>query len=299
MNASELASRIRTGVNKKIGEGAIFQASESTTLEQVEGWIPMPDFVNKATGGQGIPCGHLTGVVGDSDTGKTTLVMIAMKNCQQDGGLVYLLDSEHKFSFERFATMGGDPEGVEILQAESLEEAWNKLDVLFLELSELREKVGSEEMPKVLIVWDSIAASIPDSIITADAEDFHVAVEAKLNNKQVRKLRQTVKRNNIAFLYINHTYMSMPKFGIAKEIMKGGSELFYMSTLILKTQRKSWLQRTVDKIEQKFGMETILKVFKGHFHGRKNDIPFYIVDRAVFTTKDELDVYKESIKGEL
>jgi RecA/RadA recombinase len=298
MNTRDFAKSIREGVNKRLGKEAIFVADENTELLQVSDWVDMPDFFKTATGGKGIPCGHITQVVGDSDTGKTTLVMIAMRECQKQNGLVFLIDSEHKFSMERFASMGGDPTALEIIPCESLEDAWNGLDALFLQISEVAAKMKGE-LPKILLVWDSVAASVADRILTADAEDAHVAVEAKINNIQVRKLRQQIKRLNVAAMFINHTYMSMPKFGIAKEIIKGGAELYYMSTLIVKTKRKSWLKRTVKGIDQKFGIESILSVFKGHFHGRKNDIEFFIVDKNVFTTKEELEEYKESIKGEL
>ena len=91
----------------------------------------------------------------------------------------------------------------------------------------------------------------------------------------------------------------MPTFGVSKEVVKGGNELFYMSTLILKTKRKGWLSRQVNGYKQKFGTNSILEVFKGHLSGRKTATEFYIVDRGILSTKEELEEYKKEIKGEI
>lgn len=283
---------IKNLINKKLEKPVAKNLSSTEELLQVEDWIDMPPFFQKAVGGRGFPCGHISQVVGDSDTGKTTLVMEAMKSTQAAGGLTYLIDSEHKFDFNRFTLMGGDPKAITTLSVDSLEEAWNSFSAVIAAVQEAKK---SNPDLKTLIVWDSVAASVPDSILESEAGDAHVSVEAKINNKEVRKIRQAVKRSGTAAIFINHTYWSMPKFGIAKEVLKGGSEMFFMSTLIVKTKRKAWLDRQVSGLTQKFGAHSLLEVFKGHLGGRKTTTEFYIVDRGVIDNKADLDAYKEGM----
>ena len=292
-DAKNLASQMRERLNKKAGKELTREVTRQEDLIQVKNWIEMPPYFQRAVGAKGFPVGHITQIVGKSDTGKTTLVMDAMIRVQNSGGVVYLIDSEHKFSFERFALMGGKPEDIIIIPVDSLEEAWNAWQVVLEDITELRKK--EKELP-ILAVWDSVAASVPDRILESDAEDAHVSVDAKINNIEVRKLRKRLKIADVTALFINHTYMTMPKFGVAEEVVKGGSEIFFMSTLILKTKRRGWLKRTVNKVDERFGVWSLLEVFKGHLGGSKATTPFYIVGQGILPDEKSLDQYKELIE---
>lgn len=294
-DTKKLAEKIRNNLNQKMGKEIARSLTSKEELLQVDDWIEMPEYFELAVGGKGFPCGHISQIVGESDTGKTTLLMSAMISTQKAGGIVFMIDSEHKFSFDRFALMGGVPEDIITISVESLEEAWNAFDEVSKQVEEIR---ASDPDVKILLAWDSIAASVPDAILDSEAEQKHVSVEAKINNTQVRRMRKRVRKNNIAAIFINHTYMSMPKFGIAKEIVKGGSEIFFMSTLIVKTKRRAWLSREIKSMKQKYGIHALLEVFKGHLGGRKTTTEFYIVDKGILD-KNGLDDYKKEIKGVL
>lgn len=295
--SNSLAAKMRARLNKRAGKEISKAVTTTSELLQVEAWIEMPDYFNKAAGGKGYPAGHITQIVGDSDTGKTTLLMVGMISTQKAGGIVYLIDSEHKFSFERFKAMGGVSEDIIVLSVDSLEQAWNSWDSVCKEVEQLRSEKDGKDIP-VLAAWDSVAASVPDRILEEeDSGDSHVSVEAKINNKNIRKLRQRIRNIKIAAVFINHTYWSMPKFGIAKEIVKGGSEMFFMSSLILKTKRKAWLDREYKGLKQRFGAHSLLEVMKGHLGGRRTTTEFYIVSEGVLDDKKALDEYKESMHG--
>lgn len=296
--ANALAQKMRDRLNKRAGKNIAREVKDTAELLQVEAWVEMPEYFNKAAGGKGFPSGHITQIVGKSDTGKTTLLMEGMIATQRAGGIVYLIDSEHKFSFERFGEMGGIPEDIITISVDSLEEAWNAFDVVCKEIEQLRKEKDGADVP-VFMAWDSVAASVPDSILEEeDAGDAHVSVEAKINNKNIRKLRQRIRKTRVTAVFINHTYKTMPKFGIPEEILKGGSEMFFMSSLILKTKRRAWLTRTVDGQTQKFGVHALLEVFKGHLGGRRTTTEFYIVPEGVLKDKKELEVYKKEIKDQ-
>lgn len=289
-----LAAQMRERLNKKAGKVLTKVITTAEELVQVESWIEMPPYFHRATGAKGFPVGHITQVVGKSDTGKTTLIMEAMIRVQKSGGIVYLIDSEHKFSFERFRLMGGTPEDIIIIPVDSLEDAWNAWTTVNDDIEDFRKT--DKETP-VLAVWDSVAASVPDAILDSVAEQKHVSVDAKINNTEIRKLRKRIRDNKIAALFINHTYFTMPKFGIPEEVVKGGAEMFFMSTLILKTKRRGWLKRTVNSIDEKFGVWSLLEVFKGHLGGAKATTPFYIVGQGILPDEKTLKEYKDLILG--
>lgn len=292
--SNPLAAKMRESLNKRAGAVLAQTITKSEDLVQVEAWLEMPKYFQRAVGAKGLPAGHITQIIGKSDTGKTTLVMIAMILTQKAGGVVYLIDSEHKFSFERFKLMGGIPEDLIIIPVDSLEDAWNAFDTVNLDITEFRKK--DKDTP-IMLAWDSVAASVPDAILDSDAEDKHVSVDAKINNTNVRKLRKRIRDNKVIALFINHSYWTMPKFGAPEEVVKGGAEMFFMSTLILKTKRRGWLKRDINTIPEKFGVWALLEVFKGHLGGSKAITPFWIVGQGVLDDAAALEDYKDLIDG--
>lgn len=293
MAKESLADKLRNSINKRLERSVARTMTSTEELLQVDSWIEMPEFFQKAVGGLGFPCGHITQIVGESDTGKTTMLMEAMVRTQKAGGLCFLIDSEHKYSFKRFAEMGGKSEDITVMSVESLEEAWSAIHAVIQEVTDIRK--ANPDL-KIFLAWDSVAASVPDALLEAESDAHHVSVEAKINNKEVRKARQAIKRSNIAAVFINHTYMDMPKFGIAKEILKGGKEMFYLSTLIIKTKRRAWLDRQVGGLAQRYGAHSLLEVFKGHLGGEKTTTEFWVVGKGILGSKDEYDAYREGLK---
>ncbi len=289
MSKESLADKLRNSINKRLERPVVRNLSSDADLLQVDAWIEMPEFFQKAVGGKGFPCGHITQIVGESDTGKTTMLMEAMIRTQKEGGIAYLIDSEHKFSFKRFTEMGGDPTQIEVCPADSLEESWSLVHSILNSVVDIRK---SHPDTKIFLAWDSVAASVPDALMEAESDAHHVSVEAKINNKEIRKARQAVKRSGVAAVFVNHTYMDMPKFGIAKEILKGGKEMFYLSTLIIKTKRRAWLDRQVNGLNQRYGAHSLLEVFKGHLGGEKTTTEFYVVGKGLLDGKAALDKYK-------
>jgi RecA/RadA recombinase len=122
-----LAERMRERLNEKVGKEFAKSFSSKEDLMQVKSWITLKPFFKDASGGEGFPCGHLTQIIGKPDSGKTTLMMEGMVETQRQGGVVFLIDSEHKFSLERLRLMGGRPEEVVVMQVDTLEAAWDAI----------------------------------------------------------------------------------------------------------------------------------------------------------------------------
>jgi RecA/RadA recombinase len=295
---SDLVTRMRDRLNSKKDKPDYAKSFTSKEeLLQIKSWIPLKPFFKLATGGEGFPCGHITQIIGETDSGKTTLMMEGMVSCQELGGVVYLIDSEHKFSMSRFALMGGKPESVIVIQVDSLEQAWDAIkDVCEV----IKEERDSGYNGPVMVCWDSIAASVPQRISDEEeAGDAHVAVEAKINNKNIRKLRAFIKSTEVACVFINHFYTTMPAPGKPpKDIIKGGEEITFMTTLVIKTKKGAKIERGVKGETQQIGRVTKFQTFKGHFHGRNIEKDVYVVDKGILETKEELDDYKKTLRGE-
>ncbi len=287
-----LADRLRNSINKRLDKQVARNYTTTEELLQVDSWVGMPEFFQEAVGGLGFPCGHITQIVGESDTGKTTMLMEAMVRTQQAGGIAYIIDSEHKFSLKRFEEMGGDPKTLEFIPVESLEEAWDAVHATLAAVTEIRKDFPT--VP-IFLAWDSVAASVPDALLEAEASNHHVAVEAKINNKEVRKARQAIKRSGVAAVFVNHTYMDMPKFGIAKEITKGGKEMYFLSTLIIKTKRRAWLDRQEGGKQVRYGAHSLLEVIKGHLGGNRVTTEFWVVGKGILGSEAEFKAYKDSL----
>lgn len=296
--SKSVIEQMRERLNQKSGkENYARTFSKDEPLLQIESWIEMPQWFQHSSGGKGIPVGHFTQIIGESDSGKSTCCMMAMVAAQKQGDIVFLIDSEHKFSMQRLELMGGKSDEVVVMQVDSLEESWDALKNILEIVREQRE--GGFE-GNVLVFWDSIAASTPQKIQDEDeAGNAHVALEAKINNKNIRKLRQQIKELKVALLAVNHSYMTMPAPGKPpKEIVKGGEELYFMSTLIMKTKKGAKLERGVKGETQKIGRVTKFEVLKGHFHGRTINSDLFCVDIGILGSKEEFEDYKKTLRGE-
>lgn len=292
-----LIDKIRERLNESSGKEITKAFEEGEELLQVTSWIPLKPFFKLATGGEGFPCGHITQIIGKPDSGKSTLATEGMVSCQKLGGVVYLIDSEHKFSMGRFALMGGNPKDVVVIQTETLEEAWDAIEKILGEVKILREEGITAPM---MMVWDSVAASVPESIMQSEVGDAHMAVEAKMNNKNVRRLRQSIKKTEMACCFINHYYHTNPKnkYEQSELIIKGGEEMTFLSTLIIRTKQGAKITRTVKGEEQQIGRTTRFYIQKGHFHGRTITKDVSVVDKGILETPEELEAYKKTLRGE-
>lgn len=293
-----LVDKIRKRLNENSEKELTKVFGAEDDLLQVKSWIQLKPFFKLGTGGDGFPCGHVTQIIGKPDSGKSTLAMEGMISCQKKGGIAYLIDSEHKFSMSRFALMGGNPKDIVVLQTDTLEQAWDGIEKVLNEIKTLREEGIKAPM---MMVWDSVAASVPESIMESETGDAHVAVEAKLNNKNIRRLKQLIEKTETACVFINHFYMTQPKnkYEQSQLIIKGGEEMTFLSTLILITKQGAKITRTVKGEEQQIGRTTRFTVHKGHFHGRTITKDVFVVDKGILETPEDLEAYKKTLRGEI
>lgn len=215
---------------------------------------------------KGLPYGRICQISGKPDSGKSSHAMLFMKEAQDQGVAVILWDAEKKFSVARYDNkMGGDSSNLLRVNTNNIIDG-AKAVANFV-------KAIKEEDPnqKILIVWDSVGASINSTEDNEDDEDFskQPGVTAKEIAWAIRKFNKLLNsyinketgEETIAVLVVNQTYANIGSVG---QTEKGGGELYYLSSVIIQLSRKQDLTRVKQGEKYKYGIVTRAKVKKNH-----------------------------------
>jgi RecA/RadA recombinase len=215
---------------------------------------------------RGIPFGRIIEISGKPDSGKSTHAAAFMKFAQDQGVLVILWDSEKKFSASRFDNkIGGCSDNLLIVDTNNILNGAKAVAHLVNSAKEMNSDV------KILIVWDSVGASINSTEDKEDEEDYskQPGVTAKENAYAIRKFNKLSNKyinretgeETIATLVINQTYANIGSVG---QTEKGGGEIYYLSSVIIQLSRKADLNRVKGGEKYKYGIVTRAKVKKNH-----------------------------------
>lgn len=215
---------------------------------------------------KGIPFGRIIEISGKPDSGKSTHAMAFMKFAQDQGVLVVLWDAEKKFSPVRFDNkIGGCSDNLLVVNTNNILNGAKAVAHLVNSAKELNPDV------KILIVWDSVGASVNSTEDKDDSEDYsqQPGVTAKENAYTIRKFNKLINKftnretgeETVAVLVINQTYANIGSVG---QTEKGGGEIYYLSSVIVQLSRKQDLNRVKGGEKYKYGIVSRAKVKKNH-----------------------------------
>lgn len=215
---------------------------------------------------RGIPFGRIIQISGKPDSGKSTHAMAFMKFAQDQDTLVILWDAEKKFSAKRFdEKIGGCSDNLLVVDTNNIINGSKAIAHFVNAAKEMNPNV------KILIVWDSVGASLNSTEDKDDSEDYsqQPGVTAKENAYAIRKfnklsnkyINRTTGEETIATLIVNQTYANIGSVG---QTEKGGGEIYYLSSVIIQLSRKQDLIRTRGGEKYKYGIITRAKVKKNH-----------------------------------
>jgi recombination protein RecA len=232
-------------IEKNFGRGSIMKLGDDK-IEKVE-VIPTGSLgLNAALGVGGYPKGRIVEIYGPESSGKTTLAIHAIAECQKAGGIAAFIDAEHAFDRFYAKNLGVDVDNLIISQPDCGEQALEIADQL----------IRSSAID--IIVIDSVAALTPKAEIEGDMGDNKVGLHARLMSQALRKLTGTINKTNTTCIFINQL---REKIGIMfgnPETTTGGNALkFYASVRI--DVRKSSAIKNGDEI---IGNQTKVKVVK-------------------------------------
>lgn len=236
-----------------IGTGADVQV----VSQNPEDFVVMPDWWHHAYGVPGIQFGRIVQLAGDSDSGKTTLAMQAIKNAQDQGYGVVYTETEGKTPINYFENWEIDPEGVGLVQSKFTEHAF---DGSFAFIDKFFEANPKE---KLLFVFDSYGNTV--SARNEDAsmvKEERVGGTAKVNRRAINILMSKMQKHPIAVLIVNYTYDNIGSHG---KTNAGGKALNFFSTLTIQSQRSGWVTGQVNKQKVVKGAEVQWTTFKNHY----------------------------------
>lgn len=245
---------------------------------------------------RGIPFGRIIQISGKPDSGKSTHAAAFMKFAQDQGVLVILWDSEKKFSANRFDNkIGGKSDQLLVVDTNNIIDGANAIAKFIHAAKEMKPDI------KILIVWDSVGASLNSTEDSEENEDYsrQPGVSAKENSFAIKKFNKLTNKymnkatgeETIATLVINQTYASIG-MGAPTQIEKGGAELYYLSSVIIQLSRKKDLMRVKGGDRYKYGIVSRAKVKKNHlFEGDES-----IAEMDIVVSADGIHLAKD-IKG--
>lgn len=241
----------RPNLAKRIGVG-----SNLAGLGDAD-YITMPTWWKECTGVPGIPFGKLIMIAGDSDSGKTSAAIEAMKAAQSQGVGVIYVETEGKTTEADLQNWGVDPSGLLLVQSAIAEQAF---ELLFAAWDKFKQKYPGE---KLLVVFDSIGnvVSQRDSEIDLTEQNSQPGGKGKINRLAINKMVAKRDEDRAAILIINYTYDNM---GSPGKTNAGGKAVNFFSSLTFQTSRKGWYERTEKGKKIRVGADVTWKLFKNH-----------------------------------
>lgn len=209
--------------------------SEDTILLPVDEFIPTGNLAIDRLIGGGWPIGRITEVASEAGVGKSTLIDQSIAQVQRMGGVACLIDTEKARLRKYSASLGVDVDRLIIHEAETVEQVFSGFEK-FTAIQDLMRKDHGDNIPPMLIGWDSLGGTPTNAELRGEADDEHVASAAKVIKKNLRRLAQRIAKLRTSIVIANHFYQRIG-FGGGK-VAYGGKGVAYFSSLRL------WLART-------------------------------------------------------
>ena len=233
-------------IDKVFGKGSIVRLGD-VEIEPIDAVSTGSLGLDLALGVGGIPKGRIIEIYGPESSGKTTLTLHIIAECQKAGGTCAFVDAEHALDVKYASNLGVDTDNLYVSQPDFGEQA--------LEIVENLARSGAID----LIVVDSVAALTPKSEIEGDMGDQHVGLQARLMSQALRKLAGVVHKMNTTVIFINQIRMKIGAMGYGTpETTTGGNALKFYASVRLDVRKIDTLKQNDEPI----GNRTKVKVVK-------------------------------------
>lgn len=234
-------------IERQFGKGAVMRMGDNATaIPDIEAISTGSLSLDIALGIGGLPKGRIVEIYGPESSGKTTLTLQVIAQCQKNGGTAAFIDAEHALDPAYAKRLGVNVDDLLISQPDTGEQALEIADML----------VRSSAIDVIII--DSVAALTPKAEIEGEMGDQHMGLQARLMSQALRKLTGNIKRSNTLIIFINQIRM---KIGIVfgnPETTTGGNALKFYASVRLDIRRIG----NVKEGEEVVGSETRVKVVK-------------------------------------
>jgi recombination protein RecA len=232
-------------IDNHFGKGTVMRMGDKENLD-----IPSISTgslgLDIALGIGGIPKGRVTEIYGPESSGKTTLTLQIIAQCQKKGGTCAFIDAEHALDPQYAEKLGVNVDELLLSQPDTGEQA--------LEVADMLVKSKSVD----LVIIDSVAALVPRAEIEGEMGDHHVGLQARLMSQALRKITGNIQRSGATVVFINQIRMKIGVMFGSPETTTGGNALKFYSSVRLDIRRIG----AVKEGDEVTGNETRVKVVK-------------------------------------
>jgi recombination protein RecA len=212
-------------IEKQFGKGAIMALGQARAAEPIAAIPTGCPSLDTALGCGGYPRGRIVEIYGPESSGKTTLTLHAIAECQRAGGVAAFIDAEHALDVMYARALGVEIDQLLVSQPDTGEQA--------LEIAETLVRSGAID----LLVIDSVAALVPQAEIDGDMGDQHMGLQARLMSQALRKLTGITHRTGTTIMFINQLRMKIGVSFGSPETTTGGHALKYYASVRLDIRR--------------------------------------------------------------
>ena len=252
MNIAEKDSKLKAlkltldKLDKTYGKGSVMKLGDQT-IEKVDA-IPSGSIgLNLAMGVGGYPKGRVVEIYGPESSGKTTLSLHAIAECQKNGGIAAFIDAEHAFDRFYAEKLGVDLAELVISQPDNGEQA--------LEIADNLIRSGAVDA----LVIDSVAALTPKSEIEGEMGDSKMGLHARLMSQAMRKLTASISKTNCTVFFLNQLREKIGVMFGNPETTTGGNALKFYASVRLDIRRSTQIKDSEGAV---LGNKTRVKVVK-------------------------------------
>jgi recombination protein RecA len=233
-------------IERQFGKGSVMRLGDSDAPRDIEVISTGSLTLDMALGVGGLPCGRVIEIYGPESSGKTTLTLQVIAECQRKGGTAAFVDAEHALDPQYARKLGVNTDDLLVSQPDTGEQA--------LEITDLLVRSGAVDV----IVVDSVAALTPKAEIEGEMGDTHVGLQARLMSQALRKLTGNIKRSNTIVIFINQIRMKIGVMFGSPETTTGGNALKFYASVRLDIRRIG----SIKKGDEVIGNQTRVKVVK-------------------------------------
>jgi recombination protein RecA len=233
-------------IEKQFGKGSVMRMGDNTAPRDIEAVSTGSLGLDLALGIGGLPKGRIVEIYGPESSGKTTLTLQVIAECQKKGGTAAFIDAEHALDPLYAEKLGVNVDDLLVSQPDTGEQA--------LEITDMLVRSGAVDV----VVIDSVAALTPKAEIEGDMGDSHMGLQARLMSQALRKLTANIKRSNTLVIFINQIRMKIGVMFGNPETTTGGNALKFYASVRLDIRRIG----AIKKGDEVVGNETRVKVVK-------------------------------------
>ncbi|MDH5737379.1 MAG: recombinase RecA [Gammaproteobacteria bacterium] len=273
-NKEKALSAALSQIERQFGKGSIMRLGDAP-IERIPAISTGSLGLDVALGIGGLPRGRIVEIYGPESSGKTTLTLQVIAECQKAGGTCAFIDAEHALDPGYAENLGVNTEDLLVSQPDTGEQA--------LEICDMVVRSGAVDV----VIIDSVAALTPKAEIEGDMGDHHVGLQARLMSQALRKMAGNIKNSNTLVIFINQIRMKIGVMFGSPETTTGGNALKFYSSVRLDIRRIG----SIKEGDEVVGNETRVKVIKNKVAPPFKEAEFQIMyGKGIFRLAEIVDL---------